>query len=114
MWTLKDILRCRPDALVTAGIPCSSFIFLSAGSSKRTSSNPMGDQSQAFVAQANHIVGRVTLLLLVALVRALQFSVEQPNSTCLFGLPLMKYVRELAEILGLTFHEKFLSEPHSI
>ena len=112
LWTLRDVMRCREGACLTAGIPCSSFIFMSLGSSGRTHDCPMGLESSEFVRLANNIVSRVSLLLIVALVRSVCFCVEQPNSTRLFAVPYMAYVRELAESLGLPFFERFLLGPY--
>ena len=109
-WTLRDILKCREDGLVTAGVPCSSFIFLSVGSSGRSDCCPLG-RDVPFVNLANNIVARVSLLLVICLLRSVSFSVEQPNSTKLFMLPYMTYMRELAECFKLDFFERFLPSP---
>ena len=67
--------------------------------------------SAPFVNVANNIVARVSLLLVICLIRAVSFSVEQPNSTKLFMLPYMIYVRKLAECFKLEFFERFLPSP---
>ena len=87
---------------------------MSLGSSGRTMDEPMGRESAPFVALAHHIVARVALLLVVAMVRSVWFAVEQPNSTRLFAVPYMLYVRDLAECFGLPFFERFLLGPQTM
>ena len=61
---------------------------------------------------ANHIVARTALLFVVAALRCVMFAVEQPNSTRLYSLPYMSYVRRLCAMLKIDFYEKFLSGPY--
>lgn len=50
---MVNILRLQPGALLTAGLPCSSFIFLNRGTSKRSRSRPLGDQSKEYIKVSN-------------------------------------------------------------
>ena len=47
------VLRLEPSALLTAGLPCGSFVFLNRSTSKRSSDRPLGDQKKSYVRMAN-------------------------------------------------------------
>ncbi len=41
------------DGLLTAGLPCSSFVWINAATSQRSSSNPLGNSDLSYVKEAN-------------------------------------------------------------
>ena len=49
---IQLVLKLREGALVTAGPPCGSFVFLNMGTSKRTKSRPLGG-NRPYVRAAN-------------------------------------------------------------
>lgn len=92
---LTLVLRLRHGALLWAGVPCSSFVFINRGTSKRSASNPLGSPTQPTVQLANEIVARVGLLLLLAIARGVGWVVEQPGSSLLPQHPRMQLLRQL-------------------
>lgn len=55
----------------------------SRGTTKRSSSNPMGDPSVKSVSEGNQMVSRCALLLIIAFCRGLFFVLEQPRGSLL-------------------------------
>ena len=106
--TLREILRTRDGGLVSAGIPCASYVFMSLGSSCRDDANPYGDENRAFVKVANDICCRCSWIFLVAMIRCVAFCVEQPASTRLYAMPYMIYLENVAAAVGIPFHNRFL------
>ena len=78
-------------ATVVIGLPCSTFVFLSRGTSKRNRSNQwLGDIDRTDICQANEIAWRVMILLRVLVLRKVQFIVEQPLTSCFFILRMFR------------------------
>ena len=50
---VRSILKMKPQSLATIGMPCSSFVFLNAGTSKRSTDTPLGRESLPYIARAN-------------------------------------------------------------
>ena len=105
---LLNTLRLRPDGLLAAGVPCSSFVWVNLATSLRNLGNVFGDESRGYVKEANQIACRAALLFLVAIVRCVQWSVEQPRSSKLFELPYFEYLRDLCLTLDLPIFKEFL------
>jgi hypothetical protein len=42
------VLQVREDGLILAGLPCSSYVFMNLGTSKRSLLNPFGDEEAHF------------------------------------------------------------------
>ena len=53
-----NVLRLAPDAVMSMGPPCSSFVFLNLGTSKRSRERPYGDESRSYVNTANMWLSR--------------------------------------------------------
>ena len=100
------VLRLEPDALLTAGCPCSSFVFVNLATSARTASAPFGNERHQYVLDANQICCRLVLLLL-ATCRDSYFKVGQPASSKLFLLPYMIFMATIAQLCGLAMHNQF-------
>ena len=56
---LSTILRCRPGAVVTFGLVCSSFVSVSRGSTKRHYFLPLGDETAPSVQRGNLLANRI-------------------------------------------------------
>ncbi len=67
---LSSCLRLQRGAVCWLGVPCSSFVFLSRGHTRRTQTNPLGNVARRDVASANAIAARVAFLLRVMLAAA--------------------------------------------
>ena len=95
-------LELVPFATVVLGPPCSSFVFLSRGTSKRYAWNKfMGDQSRQDVRDANEIVSRFVTILKILLLRLVQYIVEQPLTSCLFRLAAWRRFARLEPVITL-------------
>ena len=86
------VLRLQEQGLLFAGLPCCSFIFISAGTHKRTTGSPWGQERWKFVRDGNVLGSRFTLLACLAVARAAVWLVENPSSTVLFWLPPLKWL----------------------
>ena len=104
-----ETLRLRGDGLLAGGVPCSSFVFMNMATSQRHE-HVLGDESKAYIREANSIACRTALLLLICIIRAVQFSIEQPRSSVLFDLPWMLYLVEVCKFLGVPVQRSFLPE----
>ena len=51
-----QVLRLRESGLLTAGLPCHSFIFLNRGTSKRSKTRPLGDQQKGYIQESNMLL----------------------------------------------------------
>eukprot|EP00439_Symbiodinium_sp_Y106_P056066 s5247_g7.t2 len=92
---VRCILKLKPLALATIGLPCSSFVWINAATAKRSETNPFGNEELPHVSQGNKIAARVCLLLLLLTSGRCFFMVEQPFSTKLVLLPYVKHVFEM-------------------
>ena len=72
------------------GVPCSTFVWISRGHTKRSRRKPLGDESRRDVQDANVILLRVVLLLQVLALRQVFFVIEQPASSVLFRMPAFR------------------------
>ena len=49
----RAILKLKENALSTIGLPCSSYVFLNTGTSRRSAENPFGETSLEYIQAAN-------------------------------------------------------------
>lgn len=54
-----QVLRLEPGGLLTAGLPCCSFVFLNRSTSKRSRSRPLGDSKKEYIYLANMPLGLI-------------------------------------------------------
>lgn len=73
--------------LTWAAPPCSSWVFLSAGTTKRKKTNPMGDCENEKVVWNNKLVHKLACLLEFASMFGIYFIIEQPTSSILWQHP---------------------------
>jgi hypothetical protein len=99
---LRLVLRLRHGALLWAGVPCSSFVFMNRGTSRRSTARPLGDTSRPTVDKSNIICSRVVMLLMVAIARGAAWAVEQPMSSLMDLHPRFVQLKELCHMLVKT------------
>lgn len=92
---LRLVLRLRVGGLLWAGTPCSSWVYMNRGTSCRTASEPLGNQSQPSVRRSNIMVARVALLFMVAAARHAAWACEQPMSSLMDKHPRLQQLRSL-------------------
>lgn len=120
-----QVMRLRQGGLLWGGVPCSSFVWISRGTSKRSQAtalpnpcasachehilsahvslqhavqdNVLGDGSKEFVRVGNLCVVRFCLLVLLAYSRNCIWAVEQPSSSIMPDHPRMQQLFRLAK-----------------
>ena len=92
---LRQVLRLKIGAVLWCGTPCSTWIFLSRGSTGRSTLNPLGRPLVQCVSDANILASRVCLLCIVAFARGASWAMEQPASSLLPLHPRVQLLRRL-------------------
>ena len=133
MEAVLRVLRLAPDAVMSMGPPCSSYVYLNAGSSKRSRTRPYGDTSKAYIENANlllcyigvkktvvinqfrdeyqplaklRLCSRVCLLIILATVRGVYICLEQPLSSSMRWFPdLVATGEAIQEKLGMWWEQ---------
>lgn len=85
------VLRVREGGLVVGGPPCSSFVFINTGTSRRSRKKVLGRETLQYVADANAITCRWVLLGMIAASRAVRFLTEQPSSSLMLHFPYFTF-----------------------
>ena len=75
------LLSIVQGGLIGGGSPCSSFVWISRGSTGRSKAEPEGDRSRRPVALANKLSQFVCILVRIAILRRVRFFIEQPASS---------------------------------
>ena len=109
-------MRCVPGSLIFAGVPCSSHIWISRGSTGKSRTEPLGDEflgwvytctnaaymhaykyprSVPAVKLGNKIAARWGLGALIGIIRQCIWAAEQPSSSV---LPFMVFAQRLLNI----------------
>ena len=97
---VKLVLRLKVGGLLWSGTPCSSWVFVNRGTSRRCADRPMGDASVPSVSTSNQIVARVCTLLLLAFARGAAWAMEQPGSSLMPQHRRLQQLRELGCLLA--------------
>ena len=87
-----DALEMCTGATMLSGLPCSTFVWLSRGTSMRSVLNHwLGDcHHRPEVHEANVIFSRLILLIRILILRLVQWIIEQPLTSCAFKLNMCK------------------------
>ena len=88
------LLRVQRGGLFFSGLPCSSHVWISRGTSGRSSENPKGNDSP-MTRKGNLLTCRYALMVLVAVARAVWWLCEQPVSSLATKLPYLDWVMNL-------------------
>lgn len=91
MFALRETMRLSPGALLFAGVPCASWVWISCSTHLRHLSI-LGDERVDFVLKGNIIAARFALLCLVSIVLKAHHVVEQPSSSKLVFYPYMQFI----------------------
>lgn len=86
------VLQLKAGGASILGPPCSSFVWMNSGTSRRSKVMPLGDQSQRSVRKANGIASRLALLVTVLHAAGAAFVMEQPQSSLLEYHPRVQQV----------------------
>ena len=89
------VLRLKPSGLLSIGLPCTSFSFMSSSQHGRSPMCPMGFGLFPFNQTGNLVTARASLLILVASCRGVFWFLENPaRSTCVW----IPYFQRLLDI----------------
>ena len=92
------VLRLGRLALLFAGVPCDSFVFISSASHGRSATCPYGLEQRPFVEMGNLLTERFALLALLAISRKVLWLAEQPGSSVLLHHPAMQKILLCSEL----------------
>ena len=81
MLCLQNVLRCRVGALSFMGLPCSSHVFMSMGTTGKNRKAPRGDMTVECTRLGNMLAARTAILICICLARQVYWAVEQPASS---------------------------------
>ena len=84
------IMRTVASGIVWLAPPCSSWIFLSTGTTKRSRLSPNGDTGNTKVLWNNALVWRVSILVEICALFAIYVILEQPTSSLMFVYERMR------------------------
>ena len=80
-------LRLQRFGLTPWGTLCSSWVWVSRSTTKRTGDNVLGDESVPCVQQGNIMVSRMCLIWHIVKMRECVYILEQPQSSLMFSHP---------------------------
>lgn len=92
MLCLQNALRCRVGALCFMGLPCSSHVFMSMGTTGKSRACPRGDMTVGGARLGNLLAARTAILICVCLARQVYWEIEQPASSVAPYLPYLDWV----------------------
>ena len=94
------------------GVPCSTFVFMSRGHTKRSRRLPKGNTKRKDVCQANAIVDRVAFLINILAFRKVYWIMEQPLNSLLWAMPAMRRAKKKCRVKDLAWQRRFLWMGH--
>lgn len=98
---IQAFLELVPMAMVFIGLPCSTFVFMSRGTTKRYAENAwLGNEDLACVRAANIIAKRVVMLCKMLTLRLVQYVIEQPMTSCFFDMQCFRKLCDMKPYLG--------------
>ncbi len=102
--------RLKPvTGLQTFATVCSTWVWISRSSTRRSRQNVLGNQWIDNVAKANAMVSRMCLLICFLSARFISWILEQPASSLMVHHPRMRQIKEFSKVesgAGLSeFHE---------
>jgi len=100
------ILRLKIGGVLWAGAPCSTWVWMARGSTGRSKGNVLGRPGVKCVQEANMVISRLAILIMLAVARGAMWCVEQPLSSLMPDHPRMRLLSRLSQTLSFcTSHE---------
>lgn len=90
--TLCTIMRVKTSGLVMMGPQCSSWVWLSRSTTRRSLTNPYGDTSVETVREGNQVNSRVAMICAICSMLGIAWAIEQPASSLFFHTDLMRAI----------------------
>ena len=101
IYAVTLLLRSKFRAVHHYATVCSSWVTINRGTSGRCLSRPLGRAELPYVARANIMVARASLLMLLGVCTGVGFILEQPMTSLMGEHPRMVQLRRLAECGGI-------------
>lgn len=105
---VRIALSVIPGGVVWFGVPCSTFVWLARGHTKRSRQNPLGDVARADVSRANCMAKIVVMLCHVLAKRGIFFVIEQPAGSLLWQTPCMRLAARRLCVKGQPWSRRFV------
>ena len=105
---VRMVLAVMPGGVAWFGVPCSTFVWMARGHTKRSYLNPLGDGTRVDVSRANAIARIVTMLCRVLSMRGVFFVMEQPSGSLLWQVPCMRLAARRLRVKGWQWSRRFV------
>ena len=99
---VRIALSVIPGGVAWFGVPCSTFVWMARGHTKRSRQNPLGDVARVDVRRANRIARIVVLICQVLAKRGVFFVLEQPAGSLLWRTPCVRLAARRLRVEGQT------------
>ena len=93
-----QLLNVRPGGGHTSAPVCSTWVFMSRGSTHRSVSNPLGRRDSDAVQIGNLLAARAICLLLIASATGIFWVMEQPGTSLMYLHPLFQRLLKLVDV----------------
>ena len=80
----------KPGGICVAAPVCSSWVWISRGTTGRTFKLPLGDTTCEFVRAGNSMVSRLVLIMYILMAKGIFFVIEQPRGSLMERHPRFK------------------------
>ena len=101
-------LSIVPRGFAWLGVPCSTFVWIARGHTKRSPLAPLGDCGRGDVRRANRIAERVRILLRLMGMRGIFFILEQPAGSLLWRMPAIRLAARQYRVKGHRWARRFV------
>ena len=105
------VCRVVHGGLVLIGPQCSSWVWMSRFSSKRSPENPLGAASREKVRKGNCLNARCSLVCGIASSLGVPWVIEQPSSSLFFATPQMQALVGICEARRIVFPMSHFGHP---
>ena len=99
-----SILALEPGGLAHFATVCTSFCWTNSGTHQRTSFNPLGDESKAYIREGSQLAGITSALMLLAWCKGCCVTLENPRHS---KLEIYPTIQALVRFLLDRDHEGF-------
>ena len=96
---LFQICNLKPGSGCLSAPVCSSWVFMSRGSTLRTRGRPLGRDNSECVEQGNTMTARVLILMVLAAAKGCFWLLEQPSSSIMELHPIFQEVLKMLPVL---------------
>ena len=99
-----QICNLKPGSGCLAAPVCSSWVFMSRGTTLRTKARPLGRSDNEGVINGNIMTARVLILMLLASAKGIFWLLEQPESSLMEHHPCFQEVLAMVKLVKKTIY----------